>query len=214
MKALPWILSVAIHLLLLCGVACLVRVPPVYRIASGRNNIEIDLIAAPAKPSPLTPSHPAPAPPSQPPPASAPLPESPAPTPAPAPPHPSVAENKPATPAPAAEAAAASSGKDTVTLHADAGALPTAEPDYLSNPAPVYPDEARRHRQEGVVLLDVTVGEDGRVESLAIATGSGHPLLDQSALKTVREWRFKPATLGGIHLRSRVEIPIRFRLDG
>jgi len=201
MKALPWILSVAIHLLLLCGVACLVRVAPVYRIASGRNNLEIDLIAAPAKPSPLTPSHPVPAAVPQPPPTAAPLAE--APTPAP-----------PRPPAAGAAAADSSSGKAAVTLHTDAGALPSAEPDYLSNPAPVYPDDARRHREEGVVLLDVTVGEDGRVESLELATGSGYSLLDQSAMKTVREWRFKPATVGGVHLRSRVEIPIRFRLDG
>jgi protein TonB len=68
---------------------------------------------------------------------------------------------------------------------------------------------------EGVVLLDVLVAPDGRAAEVRLARSSGHPQLDDSAVRTVRErWRFIPARRAGAAVESRVTVPIRFRLSG
>ena len=51
-------------------------------------------------------------------------------------------------------------GKDTTTLHTAGGAETLAQPNYLKNPAPRYPEGARRAGQQGVVLLLVHVNND------------------------------------------------------
>jgi protein TonB len=68
---------------------------------------------------------------------------------------------------------------------------------------------------EGVVLLEVLVAPDGRAAEVRLARSSGHPPLDDSAVRTVRErWRFIPARRDGAAVESRVTVPIRFRLSG
>jgi protein TonB len=49
----------------------------------------------------------------------------------------------------------------------------------------------------GAVSLDVHVGPDGAVLEVRLRTSSGSPLLDRSAIDTVRRWRFTPATVDG-----------------
>ena len=66
---------------------------------------------------------------------------------------------------------------------------------------------------EGVVLLDVLVAPDGSAADVRVRRSSGFPLLDESALTTVRQrWRFIPARRGDTPVESRVTVPIRFRL--
>jgi protein TonB len=85
---------------------------------------------------------------------------------------------------------------------------------YGSNPLPPYPLAARRLGHEGVVLLEVLVAADGRAAEVSVARSSGHATLDESARETVRSrWRFLPARRDGQPVPSRVEVPIRFRLD-
>lgn len=84
---------------------------------------------------------------------------------------------------------------------------------YRRNPAPDYPDEARRLRQEGVVLLRVQVNARGRVDGVEIERSSGSPSLDQAATRAVRRWEFEPARRGDTPFASTVTVPVRFRLD-
>ena len=56
---------------------------------------------------------------------------------------------------------------------------------------------ARRLGDQGEVRLDVYVGTDGSVLDVVVVQRSGSPLLDQTAVDTVRKWRFKPATVDG-----------------
>lgn len=92
----------------------------------------------------------------------------------------------------------------------------SARPDYGVNPKPPYPLVARRMGTQGIVLLRVHVRADGSVAEAEIKQSSGATLLDDSALRTVREsWRFVPARLDGVPVESWVEVPIRFVLgDG
>lgn len=104
-------------------------------------------------------------------------------------------------------------GLDATTQRASAGQA-DSRPSYLRNPHPTYPEAARAAGQEGVVNLEVMVTDSGTVASVRVTKSSGHPMLDERALSTVRDrWRFKPARSGGAAISSRVVIPIRFRLS-
>ncbi len=85
-------------------------------------------------------------------------------------------------------------------------------PSYYRNPPPTYPEEARRLKQEGLVLIRTEVDAEGKVVGEVLAKSSGFPLLDESALKTVQGWQFKPARMAGLAVSTSVNIPVRFRL--
>jgi protein TonB len=57
--------------------------------------------------------------------------------------------------------------------------------------AVTYPDLARRMQITGKVKIEVVIAPDGHVRS-AKAIG-GHPILVQSCLEAVKEWRYEPA---------------------
>lgn len=94
--------------------------------------------------------------------------------------------------------------------------LPVIQPrfnaDYLDNPKPPYPSISRRMGEEGEVQLRVSVDAGGNVQQIEIHRGSGYPRLDQSALQTVRRWRFVPARQGNQPVSSWVIVPIQFSL--
>jgi protein TonB len=93
------------------------------------------------------------------------------------------------------------------------GALGEARVAYGVNPLPPYPAAARRMGMEGVVRLEVIVAPDGRVREVRVLRSSGHAMLDEAAVSTVRrQWRFVPARREGVPVESRAEVPIRFRL--
>jgi protein TonB len=74
-------------------------------------------------------------------------------------------------------------------------------------PSPEYPNTAKRLGQEGTVLVRISVGEDGHVLEAHAKIASPWPLLNEAALRTVRErWRFSKGS-------SRIyEVPIRFEI--
>jgi len=93
----------------------------------------------------------------------------------------------------------------------DANSL--AHADYGSDPAPIYPESARRREQQGTVTVRVLVGADGSVEQAEIADSSGFDTLDDAAIDTVRlRWRFVPARRDGLAIETWVLVPIRFAL--
>ena len=93
------------------------------------------------------------------------------------------------------------------------GASTDANPDYLRNPAPLYPLIARQNGWQGVVYIKVLVSPEGRAVQVIVERSSGHEILDNSVLETVRKWQFFPARIGGVPLLSWVSIPIRFVLE-
>jgi periplasmic protein TonB len=59
-------------------------------------------------------------------------------------------------------------------------------------PKPEYPREAIMARQQGTVVVQFTVGEDGRVQSAKAASPCPFAMLNQAAVRAVREtWRFR-----------------------
>lgn len=92
------------------------------------------------------------------------------------------------------------------------GPVIPALPRYRDNPPPDYPQSARRRGYEGLVVLSVTVGTDGRAREITVKGSSGYELLDRAALDAVRRWRFDPATRRGVPFVMTVDVPVRFEL--
>lgn len=83
---------------------------------------------------------------------------------------------------------------------------------YLSNPSPIYPESALDRGLEGTVLLRVRVLAGGEAEAVEVQTSSGYRILDDAAIRTVRKWKFVPATRGGSPVDGWANVPIVFKL--
>jgi periplasmic protein TonB len=75
---------------------------------------------------------------------------------------------------------------------------------------PSYPPLARQTRISGTVKLHAIIGKDGVVTQLQVI--SGHPLLVQSALDAVKQWRYQPTLLNGEPVEVDTEIDVIFSL--
>lgn len=84
---------------------------------------------------------------------------------------------------------------------------------YLNNPKPHYPKISKRLGEEGVVLLKVRVLADGTAGSVTILKSSEFDRLDQSALESVKQWKFIAAKQGEKAVESWVSVPVSFKLD-
>lgn len=100
-----------------------------------------------------------------------------------------------------------------VTIPASAAPSPPRfDAAYLDNPKPSYPLISRRMKEEGRVLLRVQVSANGQAADVEVHTSSGSMRLDQSALETVRRWKFVPARQGSEAVAASVLVPIVFSL--
>lgn len=82
-----------------------------------------------------------------------------------------------------------------------------------TTPKPPYPDLARKRGQEGTVNIHCNVDASGIVSDASIAKSSGYKLLDEAALKTVRKWKFKPASSNGVNVAGTAIVPVQFKLQ-
>ena len=82
-----------------------------------------------------------------------------------------------------------------------------------------YPVEARARGEQGDVLIELELDPTGAVRQARLKRGSGHVSLDQGALRSARQMRFKPpqtdASWGGAQVTAPilVEVPFAYRLD-
>ncbi|HEY9594616.1 MAG TPA: energy transducer TonB, partial [Spirochaetia bacterium] len=78
---------------------------------------------------------------------------------------------------------------------------------------PQYPRSARRAGWEGVVRITADIDASGIVTGAMVTSSSGHSVLDDAALVTVRQTLFNPARQDGRTVACRVIIPVRFQLQ-
>lgn len=76
---------------------------------------------------------------------------------------------------------------------------------------PVYPVIAARARIQGTVQLRALIAKDGSIENLQVITG--HPILQQSALEAVKQWRYKPYILNGEPLEVETIVIVNFHMS-
>jgi protein TonB len=85
-------------------------------------------------------------------------------------------------------------------------------PVALKQPLPLYTEDARKARVEGILRIQAIVRQDGSVDSFRVLSGLGHGL-DESAIHTIAtEWRFRPGTSNGQPVDVQCEIEVSFRL--
>jgi len=83
--------------------------------------------------------------------------------------------------------------------------------EILSKPLPIYTEEARVHRIEGEVLLEVVFEATGKLRVVRIVRGLGHGL-DDAAVHAAEQIRFKPALRDGQPSDSTAVVHIIFQL--
>jgi TonB family protein len=83
-------------------------------------------------------------------------------------------------------------------------------PVVLQRTNPEYSAEAMAARVEGVVGLEVLVDEEGRVADAKVIRSI--PLLDESALRSIRRWRFSPTRLKGELVPVIVQVEMNFTM--
>lgn len=79
---------------------------------------------------------------------------------------------------------------------------------------PDYPAAALRRGEQGLAVVRVTVGADGRATTAIVAQSSGHALLDSAAVaKVLRDCRFVPARRNDEPVAGEALQPMNFRMD-
>lgn len=81
-------------------------------------------------------------------------------------------------------------------------------PRYLSGPAAVYPDAARRDGVQGTVMVRVEVLADGTTGRLEVE--SGEPRLRHAALEMIKHSKFEPGRIDGRPVIVWTLVPVKF----
>lgn len=84
-------------------------------------------------------------------------------------------------------------------------------PALITRVPPVYPGVAVSANIEGVVILEATVGRDGRVEEVRVLRSV--PLLDKAAMDAVLQWEYAPLLLNGKAERFILTVTLNFNLS-
>jgi TonB family protein len=82
----------------------------------------------------------------------------------------------------------------------------------IFQPLPLYTEEARKSRIEGIVLIQAIIRRDGTVDSFKVVRGLGYGL-DESAIHTIAtKWKFRPGSMHGTPVDVLANIEVTFRL--
>ena len=92
-----------------------------------------------------------------------------------------------------------------------AGKMGVTVPQAIFSPEPSFSDEARKAKAQGVVMLLLVVGKDGRTYDVHVRQSLGMGL-DEKAIEAVSRWRFRPATLNGQPVATQIAVQVDFRL--
>jgi protein TonB len=84
------------------------------------------------------------------------------------------------------------------------------EPQKIRHVSPAYPAIAQAARVQGVVIIEATIGVDGRLINARVLRSI--PLLDQAALEAVRQWEFTPTLLNGVPVPVIMTVTVNFTL--
>jgi TonB family protein len=94
----------------------------------------------------------------------------------------------------------------------EAGKNGVSAPKCVYCPAAEYTNKARKDKLAGTVTLAVVVNAEGTVRDISVTKGLGDGL-DESAVKTVRKWEFKPAVdRDGNPVPAKVAVQVSFHL--
>jgi TonB family protein len=78
---------------------------------------------------------------------------------------------------------------------------------FIHGHLPQYPFEAGRTHQEGEGRFRLYIDKSGRVTSVKTLQSTGHPLLDNAAVKSFMSFQARPG------LRRETEVPVTFTMN-
>ncbi|PYV44779.1 MAG: hypothetical protein DMG06_05250 [Acidobacteria bacterium] len=82
-------------------------------------------------------------------------------------------------------------------------------PQVVSRVEPTYTQQARDAYRQGVVILYVEVAPEGQTENVQVLQSVGMGL-DESAVESIRQWKFRPATKDGKPVRVTMVSEVNF----
>lgn len=85
-------------------------------------------------------------------------------------------------------------------------------PQKVFTPQPIYTEEARQARIQGVVILQAIIDATGGVTAIKILKGLPEGL-SEAAVEAVKTWRYQPATLDGRPVAVYYNFTISFSLQ-
>jgi protein TonB len=83
-------------------------------------------------------------------------------------------------------------------------------PRKIKHVKPVYPLPAMAAQIGGSVIIEATIGTDGRVQAARVLRSVA--LLDQAAIEAVRQWEFEPSRLNGVAVPVTMVVIVAFAL--
>jgi len=86
-----------------------------------------------------------------------------------------------------------------------------APPKKIKDVRPVYPPIALAMQARGTVILDVTIGTDGRVLDAKVIHSV--PQLDLAALEAVRQWEYEPTRINGALVTLIMTVVVNFAIQ-
>ena len=88
-----------------------------------------------------------------------------------------------------------------------------AKPVLVKKVAPAYPEDARKEKATGVVVVDATIGTDGKILKAEAIEGSD-ARLRRAAVDSVRQWEYEPARdASGRPVAVVMRVTVKFRLE-
>ncbi len=103
---------------------------------------------------------------------------------------------------------------DAIPLNMPTINKPTQNATFLKKVEPIYPESARATHQEGLVVLEATIGIDGKAQNIQVVevikiNGLG---CEEAAIQALKSSLFTPAMQGKVAVSQRLRIPYRFSL--
>jgi len=84
------------------------------------------------------------------------------------------------------------------------------EPKRVVVVQPIYPELAMLAKLQGVVIIEATVNERGRVVNANVLQGA--PMLTDAALEAVKKWVYTPTLVNGVPTPIIMTVTVNFRL--
>ncbi len=99
--------------------------------------------------------------------------------------------------------------ESTLVQHPSTGSPPSV----VHRDPPVYPRAMKKSGLIGEVTISFVVDKKGDVTN-PVVVRSNNPGFEEAAIEAVLKWKFKPGIKDGKPVNTRMQIPIRFHLDG
>ena len=83
---------------------------------------------------------------------------------------------------------------------------------FIASFQPDYPMREQHGGVEGVAIVRVLIGTDGRVKQVELVSTDSPGFFEATKRRALSKWRFKPATRGGVAEESWKEMKVRFEI--